>query len=200
MIGLITLWALLGALSLAATVFFIVPVDGERDEGVWIGTLFAFPLAVFFGLGAALWTRAVRRRSRALSVDPAGITLGRFPFPPSREVHVPWRDVATVVTYYWPKVHADVIGLRLRDGATRPPGVPGPGSLRARLRQRPGEVDRIVRGWRLDRFALLEALAAYAPDVDLDDPMFSQFLSEHAGEEEQAQEAEAATVPEHRRA
>jgi hypothetical protein len=181
---MIALWALLGALSLAATVWFVYPVDGELDrEAIFVAAISVVPLTVFFGSAAVLWTWAVRRRGLALSVGRAGITLGRFPFPPSREVHVPWQDVAAVVTYYRPKVYADVIGLRLRDGAARPPGVPGPGSLRARLRQRPGDVDRIVRGWQLDRFALLEALTAYAPDVELDDPDFLQFLAEYEEQE-----------------
>ncbi len=142
---------------------------GASDTALFVifVALWVFCILMFAG-GALRWTIAVVRQEIALRLDDDGITLGRLPFPPTRQVTVPWVDLEAVVLYeryvdnfgYQP-----FLGLRLRDGADRPPGVPQPGSLRDRLNRRPAEVSRPVKNWRLDLSRLVEAVRAYAPHV-----------------------------------
>lgn len=139
----------------------------------WFFTaLCVFCIVVFAG-SALGWTMAIAQRRLALGLGDDGITLGRVPFPPTRRVTVPWADLEAIILYErdLPYVgYQPFLALRLRDGADRPPGVPQPGSIRARLNRRPGEVSRPIKGWRLDRYRLVQVVRAYAPQVLLVGP------------------------------
>jgi hypothetical protein len=144
-----------------------------RDPPTNTGEVWAAAGAVtFFVVGAALlawmglsWLIAAATHRVALRVDANGVTLGRVPFPPSRRVTVPFRDIEAVVLF---RRHGNgrwltLVGLRLR------PGVPR-GSTMRRLLYRvntgllhpyPVDVYRAVYGWTLDETALRAALAGY---------------------------------------
>jgi len=120
--------------------------------------------------GVACWTVALVKKRAALRADADGVTLGGHPFPPGRDITVPWADLHEIVLY---EEHVDnlgrrpFIGLRLRAGATCPRGVPRPGSFRAPRNRRRAEVGRHILGWRLDEAQLYQATLSYGPHVRL---------------------------------
>jgi hypothetical protein len=108
----------------------------------------------------------------AFRVDEVGVTLDGALFPPSPPITVPWRDIAEVVRYDVRSRYATTryVGVRLRPEALRPPGVPEPGSLRARLRRinagwtpLPVDIGQADRGWVLDDALLDDAVHRWAP-------------------------------------
>jgi hypothetical protein len=129
--------------------------------------------AGFVGFVAGRWAYAAGTDQVALSVDRDGVTLGSQPFPVARTVTVPWNDVNTIELNFWDSPFP-TIGLGLRPGAMRPPGVPTPGSLRALLHRAHNswtgstvDVSHLIRGWTLDRARLSKAIVAYGPDTQM---------------------------------
>jgi hypothetical protein len=130
---------------------------------------------VFFVSGALSYFLAALTRRLALRVDKTGVTLGRA-FVPTRAVFVPWRDIAAVVRFSTAGnvngigIRTSCVGLRLRAGAPHPPGIPRPGSLRAKLYRlnagwRPWPVDifRSNRGYTVDDLVIERMVDLYAP-------------------------------------
>ncbi len=121
------------------------------------------------------WPVAALTHREALRVDADGVTLGRAPFPPSRSVTVPFRDIAAIVLFHRTEGGARVplMGLRLKPSGHRPPGVPTPGTVRhalyrfntGPLNPYPVDVYRVVRNWRLDEARLRDTLDSYHAHV-----------------------------------
>src|SRR4051812_27797170 len=129
---------------------------------------------LFVGAGMSFLMAAVTRRL-ALRVDSSGVTLGRA-FLPARPVFVPWRDIEQIVRFAAVNRSgtAQFIGVRLKPGATRPPGVPAQGSLAAKLRRLnagftpwPADLFRNARSWSLDDSSLAEAVRRHAGPVPI---------------------------------
>jgi hypothetical protein len=160
------------------------PGDSFSDYYVYLAAFLTLlgSVAVMFVVMAVSWLVAVATRRLALRVDKNGITLGRVPFPPSRLVTVPWRDITTIVLFERQKtigpcpvgfsVRVRHIGLRLEHGADRPPGVPTPGTARAMLyrinagrKPWPADVYRAAYGWHLDENQLESTVRSYVRHV-----------------------------------
>jgi hypothetical protein len=159
----------------AFTVLFAwLPPDGL---GIWALKVLGLLL---FGVGGGWFLYMVARGGLAFRADREGVTLGnpriRQAGMHNRPLRVPWSDVAEVVLFHQYAGQASVpyIGLRLRPGVRRPntttfnrrsrlwpvnrgllPGIPEAVLVRSRP----------ITGWHLDEGRLLEAIAAFAPDV-----------------------------------
>lgn len=130
--------------------------------------------AVWFTAMSAGWLLAALTRRVALRVDEAGVTLARHPFPPRRAAKVPWEDLSAIVLLPMTgaRIPTRAIALRLKPGAARPPGVPRPGSFRARLvwyprKPAPADFYLIIRGWELDTEMLITAQRTFQPAVPI---------------------------------
>jgi hypothetical protein len=131
--------------------------------------------AVFFlGAGLSYLLAAVTRRL-ALRVDSSGVTLGRA-WPPTRAVFVAWPDIDHLGRFAAVNRSgtAQFVGVRLKPGAPRPPGVPMPGSMRAKLRRFnagftpwPADLFRNTRGSSLDDSLLAEAVRVHANHITI---------------------------------
>jgi hypothetical protein len=159
----------------AFTVLFAwLPPDGL---GIWVFKVLGLLL---FGVGGVWFLYMVARGGLAFRADREGVTLGnprvRQPGMHNRPLRVPWPDVAEVVLFhqYAGQARVPYLGLRLRPGVRRPntttfnrrcrlwpvnrglfPGIPEAVLVRSRP----------ITGWRLDEGRLLEAIAAFAPEV-----------------------------------
>jgi hypothetical protein len=109
-------------------------------------------------------------------VDRQGLLFGRVPFPPRRPVLVPWSSIDEIVAFTRSGTAYSAlkpfIGLRLRPGAPRPSEVPGPGTIRNRLRawnaffeSMSPDLERMMRGWDLDMIAFQRSVWTYGPHV-----------------------------------
>jgi len=155
------------------------PTDGFGYVALFAGMMVLWgALAIVLGGAAVSWLAAMATRRVALRLDQDGVTLGRMAFPPTRLVRVPWHDIEDVVLfdrrrtggYGW----VSHIGLRLRPGAVRPPGVPTPGTLRALIYRLnagrepwPADVYRVISGWDVDDTELARAVHTFAPHVSI---------------------------------
>jgi hypothetical protein len=165
-------WSVMAVVGLPVSIFLwhaSAPDPGaDRPILTWLMIVMLALSTPFFVGYVLFWAIAVARKRVALRLDTRGVTLGGQPFPPRPEVTAPWFDLDAIVLFEhydgysttWP-----YIGLRLRDGAARPYGVPEPGSVRARLNRKPAEVSRRIFGYRLDEAQLIQAVHAYAPHV-----------------------------------
>jgi hypothetical protein len=132
-------------------------------------------LAAAFGLFMAILgvnvVVATARHWEALRADVWGVTLGRSLIPGSRPVTVPWSSLQAIVLFpVQTKGGGLGLGLRLRPGAERPPGMPGPlrgWILRTHRMGVPAEVFRVVNGWQIDPERLAAAARAHGPHVQL---------------------------------
>lgn len=109
----------------------------------------------------------------ALRVDSSGVTLGRA-WPPTRAVFIPWPDIEHLVRFAAVNRSgtAQFVGVRLKPGAARPPGVPAPGSIAAKLRRFnagftpwPADLFRNARAWSLDDASLADAMRRHASHI-----------------------------------
>jgi hypothetical protein len=162
-----------------AGIFTIVKVLRTQALPLWGAVAFVAGfglMSAVIGWMALAWVVAAFTHRVALRVDADGVTLGRVPFPPSRQVTVPLRDVEAVVVFWRAGNGRRVllVGLRLCPGAERPPGVPTPGTFRhllyrvnTGLNPYPVDVYRPVNGWRLDGLRLQDALDSYGGGVPL---------------------------------
>jgi hypothetical protein len=166
-------WSVMAVVGLPASIFLwhaSAPDPGaDRPILTWVMIVLLALSTPFFVGYVLFWAIAVARKRVALHLDPRAVTLGGQPFPPRPAVTVPWFDLDAIVLFEnqerystWP-----YIGLRLRDGAIRPYGVPEPGSVRARLNRKPAEVSRRVFGYNLDEAQLIQAIHVYGPHVRL---------------------------------
>jgi hypothetical protein len=165
-----------GLVLAGAAVFTVLsawlPPDGL---GIWVLKVLGLLL---FGVGGSWFLYMVARGGLAFRADREGVTLGnpriRQPGMHNRPLRVPWSAVAEVVLFHQYAGQATVpyVGLRLRPGARRAttfnrrsrlwpinrglfPGVPEAVLVRSRP----------ITGWHLDEGRLLEAIAAFAPEV-----------------------------------
>lgn len=179
-------------LVLAGSAVFVVlmlwlPTDPRAVSGTfrWMGSggLWAVKVAGFllFGLGGLIFAFAAARGGVALRVDHHGITLGNPGIPQpgmtNRPVHAEWDDVTEVVLFdqYHAGGRLPYIGVRLRPGAQTVATTFNPDSRlwatnRKLMGHAPEDIlmrSRPVTGWRLDEQRLSEAVATYAPDVQV---------------------------------
>ena len=132
-------------------------------------------LAAAFGLFMAILgvnvVVATARHWEALRADVSGVTLGRSFIPGSRPVTVPWSSLQAIVLFpVQTKGGGLGFGLRLRSGAERPPGMPGPlrgWILRTHRMGVPADVFRLVNGWQVDPERLAAVARTYGPNVHL---------------------------------
>jgi hypothetical protein len=151
--------------------------------------------AVVIALPAALWARifvlaacaiglvillsAGLSRKTALRVDPSGITLCQSPFFRSAVNFYPWGDVRRIVLWRYERL--EYLGVQQREGAPEPKGAfTGPASRAAARKTAQGvDPDVAMTGvaantWALDRQRLVEAVAHFAPAVEVADTSTGQ--------------------------
>jgi hypothetical protein len=141
-----------------------------------IGLIVMFAAFAVFFLGAGLsYLHAAVTRRLALRIDSSGVTLGRA-WPPTQAVFVPWPDIEHLVRFSAVNRSgtAQFVGVRLKQGANRPPGVPAPGSFAAKLRRFnagftpwPADLFRNARPWSLDDASLADAVRLHASHITI---------------------------------
>ena len=111
-------------------------------------------------------------RKTALRVDARGVTLCQSPFFRSAAAFYPWADVRRIVLWQYQRL--DFVGVQRREGAQEPTGrFTGPASRAAVKKTAPGvDPDVALTGaaansWVLDRKRLVEAVAHFAPTVEV---------------------------------
>jgi len=172
------------ALAMAGGAFFAVgavlsarlATQRSSEVPVKIGLVVLFACAAVFFLGAGLsYLLAAVTKRLALRVDSSGVTLGRA-WPPTRAVFVPWHDIRELVRFAAVNRSgtAQFVGVRLKPGATRPPGVPAPGSMAAMLRRFnagftpwPADLFRNLRACSLDDSSLADAVRTHAGHIGI---------------------------------
>jgi hypothetical protein len=91
-------------------------------------------------------------------------------------VFVPWPDIEHLVRFGAVNQSgtAQFVGVRLKQSATHPPGVPAPGSIAAKLRRFnagftpwPADLFRNARPWSLDDASLADAVRLHASHVTI---------------------------------
>jgi hypothetical protein len=168
---------ILGAFVLV-TVVLATRLETERPWQVLakIGLTVMFAACAMFFLGAG-WSylHAAVTRRLALRIDSSGVTLGRA-WPPTQAVFVPWPDIEHLVRFGAVNQSgtAQFVGVRLKPGAARPPGVPAPGSFAAKLRRFnagftpwPADLFRNARPWSLDQESLADAVRLHASHITI---------------------------------
>jgi hypothetical protein len=133
------------------------------------------------GTGLVILLAAGLSRKTALRVDASGVTLCQSPFFRSAVAFYPWADVRRIVLWRYQRL--DFIGVQRREGAPEPTGpFTGPAS-RAAARKTAAGVDPQVamtgvaaNSWVLDRKRLVEAVAHFAPAVEVADTSTGQLL------------------------
>jgi hypothetical protein len=133
------------------------------------------------GIGLVILLAAGLSRKTALRVDASGITLCQSPFFRSAAAFYPWADVQRIVLWQYQRL--DYIGVQRRKGAPEPTGpFTGPAS-RAAVRKTAAGVEPDValtgaaaNSWVLDRKRLVEAVAHFAPAVEVADNSTGQVL------------------------
>jgi hypothetical protein len=163
-------------LLVAAVLSTRLPIERASDVLMQVGLILMFGCAALFFLGAGLsYLLAAVTRRLALRVDSGGATLGRT-WPPTRAVFVPWPDVEHIVRFAAVNQSgtAQFIGVRLKPGSPRPPGVPAPGSFAAKLRRFnagftpwPADLFRNARAWSLDDSSLTDAVRLHASHITI---------------------------------
>ena len=133
------------------------------------------------GIGLVILLAAGLSRKAALRVDARGVTLCQSPFFRSAAAFYPWADVQRIVLWRYQRL--DYIGVQRRKGAPEPTGpFTGPAS-RAAVRKTAAGVEPDValtgaaaNSWVLDRKRLVEAVAHFAPAVEVADNSTGQLL------------------------
>ena len=133
------------------------------------------------GIGLVILLAAGLSRKTALRVDASGVTLCQSPFFTSAVALYPWADVQRIVLWQYQRL--DYIGVQRRKGAPEPTGpFTGPAS-RAAVRKTAAGVEPDValtgaaaNSWVLDRKRLVEAVAHFAPAVEVADNNTGQVL------------------------
>ena len=133
------------------------------------------------GIGLVILLAAGLSRKTALRVDASGVTLCQSPFFRSAVAFYPWADVQRIVLWQYQRL--DYIGVQRRKGAPEPTGpFTGPAS-RAAVRKTAAGVEPDValtgaaaNSWVLDRKRLAEAVAHFAPAVEVADSGTGQLL------------------------
>ena len=133
------------------------------------------------GLGLVILLSAGLSRRTALRVDATGVTLCQSPFFRSAVNFYPWGDVRRIVLWRYERL--EYLGVQRREGAPEPKGAfTGPAS-RAAAKTTAHGVDPGVamtgvaaNSWALDRQRLVEAVAHFAPAVEVADTSTGQLL------------------------
>jgi hypothetical protein len=133
------------------------------------------------GIGLVILLGAGLSRKAALRMDPSGITLCQSPFFRSAVNFYPWGDVQRIVLWRFERL--EHLGVQRREGAPEPKGAfTGPMSQAAAGTTAPGvDPDVAITGvaantWDLDRQRLVEAVAHFAPTVEVADASTGQLL------------------------
>ena len=133
------------------------------------------------GLGLVILLSAGLSRRTALRVDATGVTLCQSPFFRSAVNFYPWADVRRIVLWRYQRL--EFLGVERREGAPEPKGAfTGSASRAAAGKTAPGvDPDVAVTGvaansWALDRQRLVEAVAHFAPAVEVADTSTGQLL------------------------
>jgi len=133
------------------------------------------------GVGLVILLAAVLSRKAALRVDASGVSLCQSPFFRSATAFYPWADIQQIVLWRYQRLN--YIGVRRREGAPEPTGpFTGPASRAAVSRTAPGVAPDVAltgapaNSWALDRERLVEAVAHFAPAVEVVDTSTGQQL------------------------
>jgi len=133
------------------------------------------------GIGLVILLAAGLSRKTALRVDASGVTLCQSPFFRSASAFYPWADVRRIVLWQYQRL--DFIGVERRQGAPEPTGpFTGPASRAAAGKTAPGVDPQAAmtgvaaNSWVLDRKRLVEAVAHFAPAVEVADTSTGQLL------------------------
>lgn len=124
-----------------------------------------------FGVLALLTGTTGLTRKTALRVYSSGLTLRQYPQQPRSAAFCPWGDVEKLLI--WQSHRLTYMGVQRRERAARPPRFVTPAS-RAELAVTapaiPPEVAATatpVQGWSLDSRRLADAVARFAPTVEV---------------------------------
>jgi hypothetical protein len=133
------------------------------------------------GVGLVILLAAGLSRKTALRVDASGVKLCQSPFFRSATASYPWADVQRIVLWRYQRL--DYIGVERRKGAPEPTGpFTGPASRAAVGKTAPGVDPGVAltgaaaNSWALDRQRLVEAVAHFAPAVEVADASTGQLL------------------------
>ena len=135
----------------------------------------------FFGLGALALGAASLTRRTALRIDSSGITLGRSPLQSRSAVLYPWEDVERLLIWQYQRLMH--VGVQRREGATPLPVRISRASRTALAITSPGipletaATAAAANGWFLDRERLADAVAHFAPTVEVVDTTTGRLLN-----------------------
>jgi hypothetical protein len=130
-------------------------------------------IAVAVAVFVSRWVYAAATHQLAFRADRDGITLGSQPYPPTRQVTVPWSDLARIEVSSSSAPVARTVVLTVRRDAPRPRGIPRRGTVHGAVRRfrvwwnynASGDVGRYMQGWALVGIRLEAVVMTYAPRV-----------------------------------
>ena len=123
------------------------------------------------GLGVLIVAAASLTRRTALRVDAAGVSLRQSPLQPGSAAFYPWEDIEKLLIWQYQRLV--YVGVQRREGAAPLPRRAGPTARAALAATSPGIPQETAatavaaNGWVLDPQRLADAVAHFAPAVDV---------------------------------
>lgn len=135
------------------------------------GALWIRILAGVFGLVGVFTASAGLTRKTALRIDSSGVTLREYPQQPRSAAFYPWTDIEKLLV--WQSHGLTYVGVQRREGAARQRRFVAP-AFRAELAAGAPDISlevaaaaTPVQGWSLDPGRLADAVARFAPTVEV---------------------------------
>lgn len=155
---------------LAGIFVFLMVLAALPSDPLWLRITL---LALVGGSGLLFPAGALTRRT-ALRADAAGLTMRRTPLARFATTFYPWEDIERVIIWKYQRMNA--IGVQRRYGAvplrSRPPGKASRAAFALSAHGIPPDVAATgiyASGWALDPRRLTEAVACFAPQVQVID-------------------------------